>query len=158
MTKHLKLGIAGLGTVGTGLIRLIAAHHDRLREATGKSVTVAAVSARDRSRDRGVDISSAQWFDNAVTLAQSEAIDVFVELIGGDEGIARDAVTAALQAGKHVVTANKALLAKHGAELAAMAEERNVTLAFEAAVAGGIPVIKTMREALAGNAVTRVYG
>ncbi len=144
--------------MGTGLIRLIAAHHDRLREATGKSVTVAAVSARDRSRDRGVDISSAQWFDNAVTLAQSEAIDVFVELIGGDEGIARDAVTAALQAGKHVVTANKALLAKHGAELAAMAEERNVTLAFEAAVAGGIPVIKTMREALAGNAVTRVYG
>ncbi len=147
-----------MGTVGGGLVRLTEMHRDRLRQATGREMKIAAVSARDRNRDRGFDVSQATWFDDAVALAGSDEIDVFVELIGGDEGVAREAVVAALNAGKHVVTANKALLAKHGVELARLAEEKGVALAFEAAVAGGIPVIKTLREALVGNAVTRVYG
>ncbi len=158
MTEQLRLGIAGLGTVGTGLLHLLETHGARLHQTTGKSISLQAVSARNKTKDRGVDVSAAHWFDDPVQLAGSDEIDVFVELIGGDEGVARNAVTAALKAGKHVVTANKALLAKHGVELAALAEERNVALFFEAAVAGGIPVIKTLREALVGNAVNRIYG
>ena len=158
MTEQLRLGVAGLGTVGTGLVHLLNTHGERLCQATGKSIKLEAVSARDKSKDRGVNLGGAQWFDDVTDLARSDTIDVFVELIGGDEGIARAAATAALQAGKHVVTANKALLAKHGVELAKLAEEQDVALFFEAAVAGGIPVIKTLREALVGNAVTRIYG
>ena len=158
MADVLRLGIGGLGTVGGGLVRLIEAHSERLKIATGKDIAVTAVSARNRNKDRGIDLSRAQWFDDPVALAASEDIDAYVELIGGDEGVARDSVTAALNAGKHVVTANKALLAKHGVELARSAEDNGVALAFEAAVAGGIPVIKTLREALVGNAVSRVYG
>ncbi|MGI9424337.1 MAG: homoserine dehydrogenase, partial [Hyphomicrobiaceae bacterium] len=158
MAETLKLGIAGLGTVGSGLLRLIDTHREHLRVATGKNIAVAAVSARDRNKDRGIDISQIAWFDDPVAMAGSDTIDVFVELVGGDEGVAREAVTAALGAGKHVVTANKALLAKHGVELATLAEDAGVALGFEAAVAGGIPVIKSLREALVGNAVTRIYG
>jgi homoserine dehydrogenase len=116
------------------------------------------VSARDRTRDRGVDLGGIEWFDDPIELAKSANIDVFVELIGGDEGAARSAVEAALRAGHHVVTANKALLAKHGVALAKIAEDKGVLLNFEAAVAGGIPVIKAMRESLTGNTVSRVYG
>ncbi|TIX24170.1 MAG: homoserine dehydrogenase, partial [Mesorhizobium sp.] len=124
----------------------------------GRDIVVTAVSARDRKRDRGVDLSAATWFDDPVQMAEKADIDVFAELIGGDEGPARLAVKAALEAGRHVVTANKALLAKHGVALAEIAEKKGVLLNYEAAVAGGIPVIKTMREAMAGNAVTRVFG
>ena len=158
MADVLRIGVGGLGTVGGGLLRLIEAHGERIKTATGKDIAVTAVCARDRNKDRGVDLSRAQWFDDAVALANSDDIDVYVELIGGDEGVALDSVHAALQTGKHVVTANKALLATHGVDLARLAEDNNVALAFEAAVAGGIPIIKTLREALVGNAVSRVYG
>ncbi len=104
------------------------------------------ISARDKGKDRGVDTSGIKWFDDPVALAKDPGIDVFVELIGGSDGVAKDAVEAALRAGKHVVTANKALVAKHGVKLAKLAEEKGVALNFEAAVAGGIPVIKTLRE------------
>lgn len=158
MSEVLKLGIGGLGTVGGGLLRLIEAHGQRLKVATGKDIVVTAVSARNRDKDRGVDLSRAQWFDDPVALAGSDDIDAYVELIGGDEGVAHTSVLAALNAGKHVVTANKALLAKHGVELARIAEQNGAALAFEAAVAGGIPIIKTLREAMVGNEITRVYG
>ena len=158
MADVLRIGVGGLGTVGGGLLRLIETHGERIKTATGKDIAVTAVCARDRNKDRGVDLSRAQWFDDAVALANSDDIDVYVELIGGDEGVALDSVHAALQTGKHVVTANKALLATHGVDLARLAEDNNVALAFEAAVAGGIPIIKTLREALVGNAVSRVYG
>ena len=158
MSKPLKLGVAGLGTVGAGLLKLLETHGERLAATLGRRIEVVAISARDRSRNRGVDLARVAWFDDAASLAVSPSIDVFVELIGGDEGIARRAVEAALGAGKHVVTANKALLAKHGVELAALAERKAVALNFEAAVAGGIPVIKTLRESLAGNGIARVYG
>jgi len=158
MVSSLRLGVAGLGTVGASLLRLVDRHGAELSARSGRTIEIVAVSARNRSRDRGVDVSRFAWFDDPVALAQSNDIDVFVELIGGADGAANAAVRAALEAGKHVVTANKALLAHHGAELAALAESRGVSLNFEAAAAGGIPIIKVLRESLAGNAVTRIYG
>jgi homoserine dehydrogenase len=139
-------------------LQLIAKHGAALGETLERRIEVAGVCARNRDKVRGVDTGDAVWFDDAVELARDPSIDCFVELIGGDEGPARAAVEAALKAGKHVVTANKALLAKHGMELARLAEANGVALNFEAAVAGGIPVIKTLREALAANEVKRVYG
>jgi homoserine dehydrogenase len=156
--EPLKLGIAGLGTVGAGLLHLLEAHGSKLADQLHRPVEVVAVSARSRGKDRGVSLDSIRWVDDPVKLAADPAIDCFVELIGGEDGVARRAVETALRAGKHVVTANKALLAHHGFELARLAEENNVALNFEAAVAGGIPAIKTVREALVGNQVRRVYG
>jgi homoserine dehydrogenase len=158
MKEPLKLGIAGLGTVGAGLLQLIAKHGAGLGETLERRIEVVAVCARNRDKVRAVDTGNAVWFDDPVALARDPSIDCFVELIGGDEGPARAAVEAALKARKHVVTANKALLAKHGMQLARLAEANGVALNFEAAVAGGIPVIKTLREALAANEVKRVYG
>lgn len=158
MTEALRVGIAGLGTVGASVARVLRDKAAELTRQCGRDIVVSAVSARDPKRDRGVDLGTAQWFDDAVKMAQTAEIDVFVELIGGDEGPSRSSVKAALEAGRHVVTANKALLAKHGVALAEIAERKGVLLNYEAAVAGGIPVIKTMREAMAGNSVTRVFG
>ncbi|UCI33269.1 homoserine dehydrogenase [Mesorhizobium sp. B4-1-4] len=158
MAEALRVGIAGLGTVGASVARVLRDKAAELTRQCGRDITVTAVSARDRKRDRGVDLCSATWFDDPVKMAQTADVDVFVELIGGDEGPARSSVKAALEAGRHVVTANKALLAKHGVALAEIAEKKGVLLNYEAAVAGGIPVIKTMREAMAGNSVTRVFG
>lgn len=158
MAEALRVGIAGLGTVGASVARVLRDKAAELTRQCGRDVIVTAVSARDPKRDRGVDLSTAKWFDDPVKMAQTADIDVFVELIGGDEGPARSAVKAALEASRHVVTANKALLAKHGVALAEIAEKKGVLLNYEAAVAGGIPVIKTMREAMAGNSVTRVFG
>ena len=158
MPEALRIGIAGLGTVGASVARVLRDKGAELTRQCGREIVVAGVAARDRKRDRGIDLSGVQWFDDPVALAKAPGIDVFVELIGGDEGPARLAVKAALDAGKHVVTANKALLAKHGVSLAEAAEKKGVLLNYEAAVAGGIPIIKTLREALAGNSVTRVFG
>ncbi|MCO5132762.1 MAG: homoserine dehydrogenase [Phyllobacteriaceae bacterium] len=154
----LRIGVAGLGTVGSALVRILDKKAAALAERCGRAMTVTGVSARDRSRDRDCDLSKVTWFDTPAALAASDDIDVFVELIGGEGDPAYSAVKQALEAGKHVVTANKALLARHGVELAQMAEERGLILNFEAAVAGGIPIIKTMREALTSNDVFRVYG
>lgn len=158
MKQPLIIGIAGLGTVGSGLLSLLEAHGSRLARTIGREIRIGGVSARSRTKARGSSITTVMWFDDPVELATAPNIDVFVELIGGDDGIARAAVEAALRAKKHVVTANKALLAKHGAALAVLAEDNGVELNFEAAVAGGIPVIKTLREALAANEIHRVYG
>ncbi|HWT31747.1 MAG TPA: homoserine dehydrogenase, partial [Propylenella sp.] len=158
MQESLRLGIAGLGTVGASVIRLLERHGDNLAAQLGRSVRVAAVSARERGRPRGFGMGDFAWFEDPVSLARSTEIDAFVELIGGADGAAHDSVRAALQAGKSVVTANKALLAAHGVKLARLAEERGAQLAFEAAVGGGIPIIKTLREALAGNRLTRLTG
>lgn len=158
MSEALRIGIAGLGTVGASVVRVLQEKATELTRQCGREIRVTAVSARDKTRDRGVNLSSVEWFDDPVSLARSELIDVFVELIGGEEGASRESVTAALQSGHHVVTANKALLARHGLSLAEIAEEKGVLLNYEAAVAGGIPVIKTMRESMAGNTVNRVFG
>ncbi len=158
MAEALKLGIAGVGTVGGGVLQLIDKHSDKFSARAGRSLEVRAVSARDRNKKRSADISSYKWFDDPVALATSDDIDVFVELIGGEEGVAKDSIEAALKAGKHVVTANKALLAHHGMALAHLADEQEVALNFEAAVAGAIPAIKTIQESLIANDITRVYG
>jgi len=158
MQKPLTLGIAGLGTVGAGLLHLLDDHKEQLEERAARQIRVAGVSARTKGKSRGVKLEGVRWFDDPVKLAGDPGISVFVELIGGAEGVAKTAVETALKAGKHVVTANKALLAEHGTALAKLAEDNNVALNFEAAVAGGIPVIKTLRESLSANAVRRVYG
>jgi len=156
MNSPLRLGIAGLGSVGTSVFRLLQGCKGA--QSHGCAPVIASVCARDRSRDRGVDLSGIGWSEDPVSLAASDEIDCFVELIGGDDGPALEAVEAALSAGKHVVTANKALLAAHGLRLAELAEKNGASLCFEAAVAGGIPIIKTLREALRGNTISRVYG
>lgn len=158
MAEALRIGIAGLGTVGASVARVLSTKAAELKRQCGRDLVVTAVSARDRKRDRGVDLGSVAWFDDPVELAKTADIDVFVELIGGAEGAALASVKAALEAGRHTVTANKALLAKHGVAFAEIAEKKGVLLNYEAAVAGGIPVIKTMREAMAGNSISRVFG
>lgn len=154
----LKIAVAGLGTVGAGTLRLLQCNADLLESRGGRRISVTAVSARNRARDRGIDLSGIRWLENAAALAEDPEVEAVVELIGGADGIAFDVVRNALERGKHVVTANKALMAKHGTALAGLAEERGVALAFEAAVAGGIPIVKTLREGLAANHINRVYG
>jgi homoserine dehydrogenase len=151
-----RIGVAGLGTVGGGLLSFLAEHPDFA--PAGASAEVVGVSARSRSRPRAFDISKMAWFDDPVALASSPDVDVFVELVGGSDGPAKAAVEAALKLGKPVVTANKALLAEHGAELAALAEASGVPLLFEAAVMGGTPAVKMLREALVGEEVIAVSG
>ncbi|MCB5177507.1 MULTISPECIES: homoserine dehydrogenase [Microvirga] len=158
MTRPFRVGIAGLGTVGASVIQILDRQNQVVAERGGRPVEVVAVSARDRAKDRGFDLSRYTWFDDPVELARSGDVDCVVELVGGADGAARQVVETALSHGKHVVTANKALLAKHGSALAELAEGKGVSLAFEASVAGGIPVIKTLREALPGNKVSRLYG
>ncbi|MGE0231666.1 MAG: homoserine dehydrogenase [Flavobacteriaceae bacterium] len=158
MVQQLRLGVAGLGTVGASLVTLLAEGAKPIAKRAGREIVVTAVSARDRKRKRRCPLKGVAWHDDPVALANDPDVDVVVELIGGESGAAADAVRAALKAGKPVVTANKALLARHGVELARLAEANGVSIGFEAAVAGGIPVIKTMREALAGNAIGRVMG
>jgi homoserine dehydrogenase len=158
MPEPLRLGIAGLGTVGSAVLRLLARNGSLLAGRAGRELAVTAVSARHPERDRGVDLGRVRWHDDLLALAADPEVDVVVELIGGADGPALALCRAALEAGKPVVTANKALLANHGAELAALAEAHRVTIGFEAAVAGGIPIVKTLREALAGNRISRVYG
>ena len=158
MSRPLSVALAGLGTVGGGVLRLLRDNAEIVTARAGRPIAVTAVSARDRSKDRGVPVSGLRWYDDPVALAGDPAVDVVVELIGGSDGPARALVESAIAAGKPVVTANKAMLAVHGASLAALAEARGVPLAFEAAVAGGIPVIKALREGLAGNRISRIAG
>jgi homoserine dehydrogenase len=159
MTQALRLGLAGLGTVGTGVLDALQKHGKSIALKAQRPVEVTAVSARHRDKPRGVhDLARFKWFNDPIKLAASPEIDILVELIGGEGDPARRAVETALQAGKHVVTANKALLAHHGARLARLADDNGVSLCFEAAVAGGIPIVKAMRESLSGNGVKRVTG
>ncbi len=156
--KPLRLGIAGLGTVGIGVVKIVQRHADLLSARSGRPVVITAVSARDRTRNRDADLSGYAWESDPVALATRGDVDVFIEVMGGHTGAAKDATEAALKAGKDVVTANKALLAHHGQALAELAEGAGRVIRFEAAVAGGIPVIKALTEGLAGNRIRRVMG
>jgi homoserine dehydrogenase len=158
MAEPLKIGLAGLGTVGTAVVDLLERGRDKLVARCGRPIEVVAVSARSRSKKRAIDLKKFRWIADPAALAADPAIDVFVEVIGGAGDPARRAVETALAAGKPVVTANKALLARHGHRLAVLAERHQVALNFEASVAGGIPIVKTLRESLNGDAVTRIYG
>ena len=158
MAKPLKVGLAGLGTVGSAVVQLLEHGRDKLVARCGRPIEVVAVSARSRAKKRAVDLRKLRWVADAVALASDPAVDVFVELMGGEGDPAKRAVETALGAGKPVVTANKALLARHGQKLAAAAEHRQVALNFEASVCAGIPIVKTLREGLNGNAFSRIYG
>jgi homoserine dehydrogenase len=158
MAAPLKLGLAGLGTVGAAVVRLLAGQREALEARCGRAIEVVAVSARSRTKERPPHIGNLRWVTDPVALATDPEIDVFIELIGGEGDPAKRAVEAALAAGKSVVTANKALLARHGVALAELAEQHHVALNFEAAVAGGIPIVKTLREGLVGNKLARIYG
>ena len=158
MVEPLKVGLAGLGTVGTAVIQLLEREREKLVARCGRPIEVVAVSARSRSKKRVVDLKKTRWVADPVELAADPAIEAFVEVIGGAGDPAKRAVETALAAGKPVVTANKALLASHGHKLATLAERHGVALNFEASVAGGIPIVKTLREGLNGNSFARIYG
>ena len=158
MAPPLKVGIAGLGTVGASVVRLIDRQREALAARCGRPIEVVAVCARSQGKRRGIDLKRLRWVADPVALAADGEIDVFVELIGGEANPAKAAINAALRAKKSVVTANKALLARHGVALAALAEKNHVALNFEAAVGGAIPIVKTLREGLAGNSLARIYG
>ena len=158
MPSPIRLGIAGIGTVGVGLLKILQNKSDLIAKRSGRTVDLVALSARNREKDRGVEISHYAWEDDPVSLATRDDIDVFVELMGGSEGASLQAVKTALKNGKDVVTANKAMLALHGQNLAETAETNGLALKFEAAVAGGIPIIKSLMEGLAGNSISRVIG
>ena len=158
MTEPLKVGLAGLGTVGASVVHLLERGRAKLLARCGRPIEVVAVSARSRGKKRDIDLKKYRWFADPVALASDPSIDVFVELMGGAGDPAKRAVETALASGKAVVTANKALLARHGQKLAALAEREKVALNFEASVGGGIPIIKTLREGLNGDAFTRIYG
>jgi|UniRef100_UPI0035CAB7B4 homoserine dehydrogenase len=157
MTKPLRIALAGLGTVGGGVIRLLDTNGALIARRAGRPIEIVAVSARDRSKDRGVDMTRFEWVDDTTALAHAD-VDVVVELVGGSDGPALTLARTTLSAGKSFVTANKAMLAHHGLELARLAERAGVALKFEAAVAGGVPVIKGLREGAAANEIERVYG
>jgi homoserine dehydrogenase len=158
MVTPLKAGLAGLGTVGSAVVRLIAQQRDLIEARCGRGIEVVAVTARTPDKKRDMGQAQLRWVADPVVLAADQEIDVFVELMGGDGDPAKLAVETALAAGKAVVTANKALLARHGVQLAALAEKHGVALNFEAAIGGGIPIVKTLREGLSGNSFARVYG
>ena len=158
MAEPLRIALAGLGTVGAGLIRLVEANGALIARRAGRTVEIVAVSARDRNKDRGVDLAPYAWEDDMTALAARPDVDVVVELVGGADGPALTAARNALKAGKGLVTANKAMIAHHGLELAELAEANRAPLRFEAAVAGGVPVIKGLREGAAANRIERIYG
>ena len=158
MADPLRIALAGLGTVGTGVIRLIETNQAMIAARAGRPIQIVAVTARERGRDRGVDLSPYAWVDDMQAMANRDDVDVVLELVGGSDGPALTLARAALDAGKGFVTANKAMVAHHGLELAELAAIRHAPFAFEAAVAGGIPVVKGLREGTAANALDRIYG
>ena len=158
MTKPLRIGLAGLGTVGAGIVAILQTNAALIAARAGRPIILTAVSARNRSRDRGVDVSGYAWEDDPVALARRDDVDLVIEVMGGEDGPAKATSEEALARGKSLVTANKAMMARHGQALAEAAEASGAALRFEAAVAGGIPVVKALTEGLAGNGVTRVMG
>lgn len=158
MADSLRIALAGLGTVGAGVIRLLAENGALIARRAGRPIEVVAVSARDRAKDRGVDLSGYAWEDDMTAFAGRDDIDVVVELVGGSDGPALALARKTLGRGKALVTANKAMVAHHGLELAELAEAHSAPLRYEAAVAGGIPAIKGIGEGAAANRIERIYG
>jgi len=158
MQDSIRVGIAGLGTVGSGVAKVLLSNAHLINSRCNRKIELTAVSSRSKSKQRGFPLKKIHWEENLINLARRDDIDIFVELIGGEGNPAKEAIEVALNHGKHVVTANKALLAKHGHQLAKLAESKGLSLKFEAAVAGGIPAIKTLNESLAGNKINRLMG
>lgn len=153
-----RVAIAGLGTVGVGVVKILTENAALIEQRAGRAIEIIAVTARSKNKDRGVDLSSYEWAETLPDLANNKNVDAVLELIGGSEGVVKALVEDSLRSGKHVVTANKALLAHHGFDLAQLAEKHSVCLAYEAAIAGGIPIVKNLREGLAANKINSLYG
>ncbi|MFT8736356.1 MAG: homoserine dehydrogenase [Zymomonas mobilis] len=158
MVQGLRIALAGLGTVGCGVLKLLKDNADLIGRRTGRKIEVIAISARNKNRDRGIDLSGYDWVDNVVDLPKRDDIDLVIELIGGSEGPALELAQACLKKGISLITANKAMVAHHGLELAELAEKAHIPLAYEAAVAGGIPIIKGIKEGAAANEISRIFG
>ena len=156
--KPLNIGVAGLGTVGAGVVKILQSNKALITARCGREINIISVSASNQNKDRGVDLSSYEWADDLSSMAQHDNVDCIIECIGGAEGAVKDFVEESLKNGKHVVTANKALVATHGVEFSKIAEQHNVGLLYEAAIAGGIPIVKALREGLAANHVQSVFG
>jgi homoserine dehydrogenase len=155
--QSVKIGILGLGTVGSGTVNVLTRNAEEISRRAGRGIDIARVADRDLDSPKLCNIDNLALTTDAHDIVCDPSIQIVVELIGGT-GIARDLVCEAIANGKHVVTANKALIAMHGNEIFAKAQEKGVTVAFEAAVAGGIPIIKAMREGLAGNKIEWLAG
>src|SRR5215510_1987949 len=158
MAEPLRVGLAGLGTVGSAVAAMIMRSRAALAERAGRPIELVAYASKDPPKDPSLDLKGVRKIDSPVELARADGLDVFVELMGGEGDPAKSSVEAALGAGRSVITANKALLARHGAALARLAEKTGAVLCFEAAVAGGIPIVKTLREGLGGSQIARIYG
>ncbi|MFL2783225.1 MAG: homoserine dehydrogenase [Rhodospirillales bacterium] len=154
----LRIGVAGLGTVGIGVIRVLSEQSSMISARCNREVKVVAISAQDPNKKRGLDLSNYIWYSDPLSMATDENIDVVVEVIGGSSGIAKDLVESALNNKKHVITANKALIASAGLDLARSAEHVGKTIGFEAAVAGGVPIVKAIREGLSGSNIQQLFG
>ena len=154
----LRIAVVGLGTVGIGVLEILKKNADLLFQRSGRNIEVVSICARDINKQRKIPLNSFFWEKNINKLPKDENIDVILELVGGSDGVALDLVENSLKAKKHVITANKALIAKHGNNLINLAEENNVSLKFEASVAGGIPCIKTISESLSGNRIKKIIG
>ncbi|MBT7605596.1 MAG: homoserine dehydrogenase, partial [Kordiimonadaceae bacterium] len=158
MSSPLKVAIAGLGNVGVGVVKILEQHKKLIADRAGREIFITTVCARNRAADRGIDISAYAWAEDVRKISDSDDVDIVIELIGGEGGVAFDIAKNTLNKSKSLVTANKAMIAHRGAQLAELAQKNNVALRFEAAVAGGIPIIKIVGEGLAGNALNLVYG
>ena len=153
--KPFNIGIAGLGTVGTGVVQIIERNHPVIKEKIGRNIEIKAISARNRSKSRNINLNGYEWVDDVISLSSRDDLDCIVEVIGGTGNPSKALVEQSIRAGKHLVTANKALLAEHGHSLAKAAEKSKVALRFEAAVAGGIPIVKALMEGLASNNIKK---
>ena len=158
MSNPINVAVAGLGNVGVGVVKILEQHKELIKDRAGREIQITAVSARSKTQDRGIDLSPYTWVDNVADISDIEDIDIIIELIGGEDGIAYTLSQNTLKNGKSLVTANKAMVAHHGAVLADLAQDNNVTLRYEAAVAGGIPIIKAIGEGFAANELSQVYG
>ncbi|AAV89107.1 homoserine dehydrogenase [Zymomonas mobilis subsp. mobilis ZM4 = ATCC 31821] len=158
MVQGLRIALAGLGTVGCGVLKLLKDNADLIERRTGRKIEVIAISARNKNRDRGIDLSRYDWVDDVVDLPKRDDIDLVIELIGGSEGPALELARACLKKGIALITANKAMIAHHGMELAELAESSQIPFAYEAAVAGGIPIIKGVKEGAAANEISQIFG
>ena len=157
MTKELNIGIVGLGTVGSGVIKSIEKNRDYFKNNYDVVFNILGISANSKSKERSFNVSNYKWFDNPLDIINEKNIDTVIELIGGEDGLAYDLAINSLKNNKNFITANKALISKHGEELSILTEEYKNFFGFEASVAGGIPIIKTLKESIILNEVKEIY-
>ena len=156
--EKINIAIVGFGNIGSYFYKILEKNKKNISIKTGKIPFIKYISAKNLKKKRNIKIPKSKWFKNYINLASRDDVNIIVELIGGSEGAAKKLVFSALKNKKHVITANKALMSKYGDELAYLAEKNNVNLEYEAAVAGGVPVIRSLKEGLIANKINKIYG